>query len=200
MVLSRITLDLTDPQARRDLGSPYEMHATIARLTEGIPGRPLWRLDVGPRHDDAVILLQTDRAPDPSRLDERTPTYHHSFESRPHRLLDRLTAGDALRFRVRANPTVTRNGSRHGLTREEEQLAWIHRTLERYGATAIDASVAEQRKYIMRPARHPKPITIHGVTFDGSFAITEPERIRELIRNGIGHAKSLGFGLVTIAR
>lgn len=200
MVLSRITLDLNNTLARRDLSSPYEMHATIARLCEGIPGRSLWRLDIGPHHRDANILLQTESELEPTRLQERSNTYFRSFESRSNLLLDQIQTGDRLRFRVRANATIKRAGKRHGLTREEQLLPWLERTLTQHGANQLDAQISENRRHVMRTRTHAAPITLTSVTFDGAFTIQNPHLVQAMVRGGIGHAKSLGFGLLTIAR
>ena len=200
MVLSKVTLNLDDARARRDLADPYEMHATLMRLTDARASRPLWRLET-PRGGAAPhILVQTDVEPDPDQIAADGTAYFTSFESQPHRLLDSIAPGETLRFRLRANPTVTREGKRHGLLREEQQLAWIDRVLSDRGTTDILAVVSESTRQVMRRRRGSTPIIIHGVTFDGVLRVEDLEALRTAVRDGIGHAKALGFGLLTVAR
>jgi CRISPR system Cascade subunit CasE len=199
MVLSKLTLDLNDVQARHDLSDPYEMHATLMRFADAGASRPLWRLET-PRSEAPFILIQTGTEPDPTQLRARGAKYFASFESRPHRLLGDIAVGDTLRFRIRANPTVTREGKRHGLLREEQQLAWIDRVLSARGTTDIFAVVSESTRQVMRRRRGRRPIIIHGVTFDGVLLVEDPQALRTAVREGIGHAKALGFGLLTVAR
>jgi CRISPR system Cascade subunit CasE len=46
MFLSRLILDSRDPQDRRDLARPYEMHRTLWRaFPDDDPGRVLFRVD-----------------------------------------------------------------------------------------------------------------------------------------------------------
>ena len=50
--------------------------------------------------------------------------------------------GQLLRFRLRANPTVTRAGKRHGLTSQGAQLAWLQRQGERGGFQLVSCGVS----------------------------------------------------------
>lgn len=200
MVLSKIILDLDDTNARRDLSNPYQMHATLMRLVDAGSSRPLWRLET-PRDGSApYILVQTDIEPDPAQLRSRGTPYFTSFDSQPHRLLDDIRAGEPLRFRVRANPTVTRAGKRHGLVREDEQLAWIERALGTRGARQVMSIVRESSRHTLRRRKGDAPIVLHGATFDGILQVEDAAAIRTAVRDGIGHAKGFGFGLLTVAR
>jgi CRISPR system Cascade subunit CasE len=200
MVLSKVTLDLEDTKARRDLADPYEMHATLMRLVDGGVSRPLWRLEVPREARPPYILVQTSEAPDPPQLRAGGATYFTSFEIRPHLLALDLREGELLRFRLRANPTVTRQRKRHGLVREEEQLEWICRVLSNGGATEILATVTESGRHVMRRRRAGARIVVQGATYDGVLRVSDVDRLRRMLVEGVGHAKALGFGLLTVAR
>lgn len=200
MVLSKVTLDLEDVHARRDLADPYEMHATLMRLVDGGVSRPLWRLEVPRGPLPPHILVQTDEEPNPSQLRAGGTPYFTSFESRPHLLASDLREGELLRFRLRANPTVTREGRRHGLLREQEQLAWIDRSLSKGGASDVLATVTASGRHVMRRRRGGAPIVVQGATFDGVLRVNDVQALRRTLIEGIGHAKALGFGLLTVAR
>lgn len=200
MILSRMVLNLDARNARRDLADPYEMHATLMRLTDDASTRPLWRLRSGRTTEPPTVLVQTDDAPDPTRIPMSDEPYYRSFDSRHNRLLDAIKGGDILRFRVRTNPTVKRAGKRHGLLHQDRQLAWLARQLDRSGADLQTAEPTQVAREILRRRRNEKPIVLTGVTFDGLLTVRDPDVLREAVRHGIGHARAFGFGLITLAR
>ena len=66
MFLSKLVLDPTHTQARRDLANAYEMHRTLSRVyadsPENAPARFLWRLEEGSDRrpgEGAIVLLQS---------------------------------------------------------------------------------------------------------------------------------------------
>ncbi len=199
MVLSRLVLDLQDPAARRDLSNRYEMHRTLARLDPSGEDRLLWHLEMGKDHAPRV-LIQTRREPDPAALRGTGGSYYLSFESRPNKLLDNLRSGDLLRFRVLANASVKRDGRRHGLYRSEDQHAWIERQLTKHGATPLAVRVIGSSTERCWRGRGRRPITVFGVMFEGMIDVIEPDAFRRMVCLGLGHAKGLGFGLLTLGR
>jgi len=198
--LSRMVLDLEDALARRDLGDPYEMHATLMRLVDAGAARPLWRLEPTRATEPPHVLIQTNVEPDATALRERGTAYFTAFDTKRHVLVDAIAAGDALRFRLRANPTVKREGKRHGLTLEEDQIAWIERSLVKHGAGDVVAMVRSSERRAMGRRRRTPAIVLQDVTYEGVVRVSEPDAIRSAIRHGIGHAKALGYGLLTVAR
>lgn len=200
MVLSRIVLNLESHAARRDLADAYQMHSTLMRLVDGGGGRPLWRLETGKGGRPPFLLVQTETTPVPELLSPDDDEYFMSFESKQNQLVRSLQEGDGVRFRLRANPTVTRAGKRHGLLREEEQREWIDRQLGRSGLKSHGVRIlGAQREQFWR-RRGKSPVTLLGVTFDGYCSVTDPAAVENAVRVGIGHGKSFGFGLLTLGR
>lgn len=200
MVLSKVVLNLESPFARRDLADAYELHATLMRLVDAGASKPLWRLerkrDVAPPE----VLLQTDETPDWSALKDVDEAYFAHASSRPNRLVENLRTGDVLNFRVRANPTVKRDGKRHGLVRYEEQVEWMERQLRKHCAAPLRVQPNETRREVMKRRKGGKPIVLVGVTFDGILQVEDADGVRALVADGVGHGRALGFGLVTLAR
>lgn len=201
MVLSRAVLNLADPVARRDLANPYEMHSTLMRLVDAGSSRPLWRLETS-RDPNAppFVLIQTEQPPDGEALRGASDTYLRKFSSRENRLLDNLKAGDVLNFRLRANPTVTRERKRHGLERTDDQLAWLERQMEGAGTRLLGAQAGHVGKLNIARRGSERRIVLMGVTFDGQLEVCKPEKLRTAVTSGIGPGKALGFGLLTLAR
>lgn len=109
MYLSRLLLDPRHKQARTDLANPYQMHATLCHAfaePEQTPPRFLWRAEEG---KTPTVLVQSIETPNWEKLTQRFPGY---FSQRPESKpipLEHLQSGQVLRFRLRANPTVTKS-------------------------------------------------------------------------------------------
>ena len=200
MVLSRLTLNLNNANARRDFSNRYQLHATIKRIFEDAGSKPLWRLEETVGMQPPVLLVQTESAPSSRALQEYDDSYALSFETKSNELLNNLQAGDAYCFRVRANPTVTREGKRHGLVKEEDQLAWLERQISQSGNEVSQAVVSQSRREVFRKRVGGHVITLQSVLFDGVIRVHNPSQFRELVQAGIGHARGFGYGLITLMR
>lgn len=200
MMMTQLRLNFASQQVRRDVADPYEMHRTIQRLLDGSEERPLWRLhhDAGGTH--AVMLLQTERTPQRIRIDELDPEYLLAFDSRHNRLLENMAEDDLLHFRLWANPTVTREGKRHGLVNYEDQISWIERVFSGNGALISGVQAGAAQRITGGRRRRSRPIVITGVQFDGRLRVQDSAALRSLVIRGAGPAKSFGFGLITLAR
>ncbi len=203
MYLSQLTLDPGHPQARRDLANRYDLHRTLRRACaapgdtspEGEPAHPLWRLELLRPGEAPRLLVQSRAAPDWGRLADQYPGYLADHRAKALDLADRLAPGQRLRFRLEANPTVTRDGKRHGLRREEDQLAWLDRQAERGGFRAEAAVVIREERLALRKPGQPRPIVLHAVLFEGRLTVTDPARLAAALDTGLGHGKALGLGL-----
>jgi CRISPR system Cascade subunit CasE len=110
-----------------------------------------------------------------------------------------VASGRQYQFRLRANPTVTREGKRYGLTAEGEQLAWLYRQGERLGFSVLTVERGASERLSVRQNKAGRTIIVQAALFEGRLAATEPDRLREALLGGIGHAKSLGLGLLSLA-
>ncbi len=221
MLLSRIQLDPRCREARRDLADPYQLHATLCRAfcppdRKCPESETLWRLE--PETDAAGyprILVQSRSIPDwtaigvPGWLGRADPP----IDLRDRLQLDSLQGGRRFRFRLRANPCVTRNGKRLGLLRREDQEAWVQRKGELHGFSlphlaSFDPSIPPQRQGVdvrvsqeqmLRAKQHSgNGIRIYSVLYDGILAVTEPDKFRTALQTGIGHGKAMGLGLLSV--
>jgi CRISPR system Cascade subunit CasE len=227
MFLSKLVLNVRNPQARRDLARPYELHRT---LLSGYPhprvvhqADLLFRVEPS-RAGPPAVLVQTRQAPDWSSL----PGGYLLGRPECKPLTLPVTAGRRLPFRLRANPTkrVAANnerlggvmaGKRVGLITEAEQVRWLLRKGEANGFTIpggwVDARHPETGEPIQLPNfrldvvpegrdRNGKPG--HGgaflaVRFEGVLVVTVPEAFRAAVAAGVGSGKAFGFGLLSLA-
>ena len=111
-----------------------------------------------------------------------------------------------LAFRLRANPTVKRrfpNGDhkRVGIYRPEEQIAWLERKGELGGFRVLSVRTCHELEAGGRIQRQGEThkLKLLTVRFDGISQVTNPERLQETLRQGIGSGKGFGFGLLSLA-
>ncbi len=205
MYLSKLVLDPTHPQARRDLANAYEMHRTLSRVfAEGPhspPARFLWRLEQGNAlpEDGATVLLQSATTGRWQSLVERSGYARAIHPDKPVALEQLLQSGRIYAFRLACNPTVTRAGKRYGLLREDEQLGWLARQGQQHGFGMLRVRVSRSERVSHRQGRNGQRITLQAVQFDGVLKAEDPDRLGLALLNGIGHAKALGLGMLSLA-
>ncbi|GHG01523.1 type I-E CRISPR-associated protein Cas6/Cse3/CasE [Deinococcus piscis] len=215
LYLSRLFLNPRDRQASNDLRSAYSLHQTLrwAFPNAGeVPGplpegeRLLWR-DDGPQG----LLVQSVSRPDWDAIAARSPDY---FQAEPHVKpfdLSGLQAGQTLAFRLRANVTANRwrdgqdktaepRTKREALRGAKEQVDWLERQGERGGFSLIGADIAQSGNVRLYKARGGPPMTFFAVTFEGLLRVEDPAELAATVQGGIGKAKALGFGLLSLAR
>jgi CRISPR system Cascade subunit CasE len=203
MFLSRLTLNPRDRDARRDLGNPYDLHSSLERAIPN--GRFLWRLEIARGQTTPVVLVQHAGEPDWAALPETYLDAHHGAQTKGLDLPGLLEPQRLLRFRVCANPTVTRfdpiaqKNKRHGLTQLEDQLDWLQKQFSRSGLEPVGFTVSSVERVVTRKRSAERPITVLVVTFDGHVRVREPDAAHQMLEMGIGHAKALGLGLVSVA-
>lgn len=235
MFLSRIHLDPRCRQARRDLADPYQLHSTLCRAFS-VPeikcpeGEFLWRLEPETDHDGFPrILVQSRTLPDWTGIGAEgwLAKADSPIDVKQRLKLDALKVGQRFRFRLRANPCVTRNGKRQGLLRSAEQEAWIARKGQQHGFSlprlaSFDLSESAQERVdvrisqeqMLRSSRNDGvEIRIYSVLYDGVLMVTAPSSFRTTLLGGvinqdskekevtmgIGHGRVLGLGLLSVA-
>lgn len=215
LYLTRLTLNMESRDVRRDLADPYDMHRTLARVAERPSDRSrpfLWRWETSAPTQPQLLLVQ---AEEPLSWEALATSYTCSIEHRSWDPDAVLRSGRKVRFRVVANPTVSRvpepkpgaepslapargRRKRLGLRSEEEQLSWLERQCMRLGLVDVQAAVIDHgliRSY--RKSNH--KITVCVAQFDGVGTVADPSALAAGLRSGIGHARMLGLGLVTVA-
>jgi CRISPR system Cascade subunit CasE len=222
MYLSRLLLNPRSRQVQRELADPYEMHRTICRAYPGMifkdnhPSGILFRVDVLGHTGIPTLLVQSHEKPDWSFLLAPEKNYLLPADALPLKLENpamkqvdlQLQAGQTLAFRLRANPTVKKDregksqGQRVGLVREEDQLAWLKRKIEAAGGALVSAHVAGKanlRGKLFIEKDDERRMRFISAQFDGVLQVKDPELLVKTIGSGIGSAKGLGFGLLSLA-
>ena len=203
MYLSKLILNPASRRVRTEIGRPYELHRTLMRAfppAEEGPGRVLFRLDISKESNTLTLLVQSEKEPDWRSLENAGNFLLEKAQSKPFSPVFR--SGQPCRFRLRANPTVKRQGKRFGIVKEDEQLAWLHRKGVAGGFEPVSVVVSPERKMqdkMTDRARTPHDLTLVAVRFDGLLKVRDPEVFHTTLAQGIGSGKGFGFGLLSIA-
>ena len=202
MYLTRLRLDPDSAPARRDLGDSYQMHKTLSRAfaddAQSSPQRFLWRLEVNALNGSRpVVLLQSDAAGRWDDLQSLNGYLSADPEQKDIDLGKLLAPARTFRFRLVANPTVTRVGKRFGLIGEQAQIGWLVRQGGKHGFAVTDAMVIGSE--VSKGRKGGSSISLRTATFEGLLRVSDVNQLAQALVNGIGPGKALGCGLLSLA-
>lgn len=196
MILSRLTFDPLNRSAMKTTGDIYRLHEAVMSGFKAYDNHPRVLFRVEPEWSNAGIhiLVQSTVAPDWSDLKEsgKGLTSHQVKSFKPI-----LKEGLYLRFRLRANPAVKRNGKRYGLIRDDALEAWMLKWEDSMGVKISSFNVIDEG--YLSGFKNKDEIRIKTARFDGGLQVLNPDKLMNKIIEGIGPAKGFGCGLLSIA-
>jgi len=206
MFLSKLVLNPLSRAVRGDLANFYELHRTILQAfpdEESTKTTVLYRVDTDRRTGITTGLVQSGFAPDWGFLNERGPYLLGPPEFKDVNLS--FKKGQALKFRLRANPTKrvakrdggTKAGYIKALFAPDEQAAWLERKGKTGGFDVKGLTIIPEGNVVGRKDGH--KITIYSVLYNGILEVTDPGEFISTVEKGIGRAKRFGFGLLSLA-
>jgi len=212
MLLSKLNPNPGNQQARKDMGSPHNLHRTIMRaFPTPLPQdeRVLFRVEAQDPGTFPVVLVQSIHAPDWSAVEQA----HKDYFSTPPQIktLDtiRIKAGAIYRFRLRANASKkviyksSQKSQRISLFSEKDRRQWLHRKAASSGFTVMDERLIIQdapfRNFSIDIAGKAGRATINMVDYEGLLRVEDAHLLLKCISTGIGPAKGLGCGLLSLA-
>jgi len=200
LYLSRLVLNPHSRQVQSELRDPYQMHRTLSRAFGDDPrlyrdARCLFRVDEDACPEGPCVLVQSRSRPDLSRL-QSIDSYLAS-EPQSKELTPSFRVGQKLQFRLRANPTVKRDGRRLGLYAVEEQEQWLERKARAGGFRVLFVRIRREEKLSSRTGE--RQAVFAAARFDGVLVVIDPDLLVKTIESGIGSAKGFGFGLLSVA-
>jgi CRISPR system Cascade subunit CasE len=205
--LTRIVLDARHGAVRADLRDAIKLHKRVMMLVPDGLGEQaraqtgvLFRLEEG--HAETSLLIQSRHRPDPDRLPDG---YGMTAVKNIDALLERLRSGLTLHYRITANPSkrLARADAHHkakqvvalsGAAADE----WWSRKAAEHGL-ALSSLLATPMSPASGKADQGHRIRHSLTRFDGLAVITDPDRVRAAILEGIGRGKSYGGGLLSLA-
>lgn len=209
MYLSRVEIDINNRQKSKDLNHLGAYHNWVEEsfpdeIKKGERSRKLWRVDQV--DNNVYLLLLSKDKPDLKKLERYGVT--NTAETKDYNLLlNKLQAGDKLRFRVVLNPvTSISQGKMSGkrgrvipLVTAEQQLGFLKERAEKQGFSFKDDEVMiTERNFELLKREGKKPVKISKTAYTGYLTIEDLEQFKKLLVNGLGKKKAYGCGLLTV--
>jgi CRISPR system Cascade subunit CasE len=124
--------------------------------------------------------------------------------------LNNLQQGQKWRFRLTANPTVCREGKRRPLTVSGQQMyytdkegnqqpGWLTKRAQAHGFELDSLEVRKSDDVEFRKNDR-NVVTVRVSELEGVLTITDADKLRSAMTEGIGHGKAYGCGLLTLVR
>lgn len=216
--LTRLYINPQKRGARKLLNDPQAMHAAVRASfppdLDEAEGRVLWRVD-SHQHEHVLYVVAPER-PDAHHLVEQAGWMTRPAETADYaRFTSNLMSGQRWRFEIVANPVssvATQRGRRGKVVfhvTPEQQLQWFLERAEKSGFSIVrdDQNNPQIRvtgrntlRFFRGDRAKSRPVTLHTARFDGVLEVTDAERLRSTLVNGLGRAKAYGCGLLTLAR
>jgi CRISPR system Cascade subunit CasE len=167
----------------------------------------LFRASSGGHSPDGDFLVVSRRQPIDS-------LGYWSVETKPYD--PRFVTGQVLAFKLRANPTIARNGKRHdvvmdrklvlGNVREEtsaeiwEQSGreWLGARAARLGFSLLVCCAGGYRVHRIRRTKKRARVTLATLDLFGRIRVEEPEVLSAALFSGVGRGKAWGCGLLLV--
>lgn len=208
MVLHKLHLNLRCKEARRDIADPYEMHSSLCRAfsVEGQKCPPslfLWRLEPETTVQGMPrVLIQSAQLPVWSRIGvddwfAQEPPNPIDIKQKLKLSPDAISNGSRFRYRLRGNPSVRRNGKRIGLYKPDEQDEWLMRQGKTKGFLP-ETIHRSQQQMVIGKRRSSEPIRVFSVLYDGILRVEDSLSFIKAVKEGIGHGKTMGLGLLSV--
>ena len=110
----------------------------------------------------------------------------------------KIQDGWQLPFRLKANPTVTKAGSRVGILDNGERMKWLSKALSESGCEVVSSYISAHGKEqgCHRPGQ--PPMTFNSVTYQGTIKVRDKAKLVNALMSGIGRGKAYGFGMLLL--
>ncbi len=203
MYISRVYLDTRKHDTAKALYDLNMLHGALESCFTGERHHPLWRIDRD-ANKTSLIMLSRD-LPDFTSFQKQFGLAGMQVETKTYdRYIETIEGDMCYRFRLVANPVVTKDGKRIPLNMNRTEkyqyctTDWLKDRLKRNGAEVVSCDISACKNN--RISKHRHGITLYTVQFDGVLKILDSEAVKKALVNGIGHGKAYGCGLLTIMR
>ena len=208
MYISRVEIDMNNRRKVKNLTHVGAFHDWVERsfpneIEKQIRTRKLWRIDTLQGKNYLVII--SSGKPDLLLLEKygvegsaQTKLYDNC--------LNTLKKGNRMKFRVALNPVISLPSSdnkKRGIVKphvtSEYQMKYLKDRSEKNGFLLDEAEfLIVERGYEVFKKSNPKPIRLIKTVYEGTLTISDVDRFRKVLTEGIGKKKAYGFGLMTV--
>lgn len=207
MYLTRVEIDVNNRKKQRDLKDLSCYHGWIEsafphEIEENVRSRKLWRIDKI-RGSTYLLILSTSK-PDKTVLEKygvKDTVETKDYDS----FLNSLRLGIKARFRIRMNTVKCRvsdekdKRGRIEPARPEELIPFFLERTEKNGfeVKVEDLDIVEKTRLQFK-GQGRKAYSLVSTTYEGNLTITDLDKFKKSLCEGIGKKKAYGFGLLTI--
>lgn len=207
MNLIRIELDPLKRETMKALTNPNVFHGAIASAQADRTKRILWRVDSVNGKEYLLILSQ-----DPLEADSLVRQFGYPDEEAQMKnydpFLEQIKNGSRWIFRLAANPVHSLNVQNKSEGRGKvvshvgntHQMEWLADKAEKNGF-----SVEPQQYRIVYSGwvqfwkkSEKRKVTFQKTIYEGILTVTDAERFKAALVNGIGREKAYGLGMMTV--
>ncbi|KSB17546.1 CRISPR-associated protein Cas6 [Salmonella enterica subsp. enterica serovar Hillingdon] len=179
-----------------------------------------WLWDLFPGGKERQFLYRREELQGAFRffvLSQEQPATSAIFDVQTRPFTPALSAGQILRFSLRANPTICKNGKRHDLLMEAKRqlraqedgrdiwsyqqqaaLEWLARQGEQNGFILREGSVDAYRQQQIRREKSRQMIQFSSVDYTGVLEVNDPELFLKRLAQGYGKSRAFGCGMMMI--
>lgn len=209
MYLSRVEIDRNNRRKIRDLTHLGAYHSWVEEsfpqeVSQDLRSRKLWRVDTLYGRDYLLVISET--PPDLEKLEKYG--VEGSGETRDYSaFLNRLEEGMTVRFRAKLNPVKSlakeKDGGGRGrvvpLQSIEDQMKYLLDRSEKNGfhLDPNDFTIVARGTEVLR-YKGKRPVNLMGAEYEGRLTITDLEKFKKVLSQGLGRKKAYGFGMVTV--
>ena len=214
MYLTRMELDTEKRATRKLLCSRSKIHGMVESAFSGGRERRLWRLDT--LGGGLYLLILSEEKP---QLALAVLTYgvpEAGFVTKSYdTLLERITAQSRWHFRLVANSTLSKSrastgkrGQVCGCVGVGQQEDWLRKRAEAHGFQVGEEDFRvvgnDWHTFYKQETRErekaEKRVLLREATYEGVLTVTDVDKFKELLCNGLGRGKAYGMGLLTVMR
>ena len=212
MYISRVKLDLNNRKNLRDLSHLGCYHGWIEdsfpdERGKGDRSRKLWRIDS--IHDEYYLLVLSEEKPEESILEKYA--VKGSLEIKDYDpFIEKLREGMQAKFRIKLNTVKSLADRSQGRRRGrlvpvplDELIPYFLSRAEKNGFHIDEGDlkiIARSKELFEKQDQEDTRIKLDLVStsYEGLLTITDLEKFKKALTQGIGKKKAYGFGLLTI--
>jgi CRISPR system Cascade subunit CasE len=204
MYLSKIEMSISDPGVRAALRDAQKMH----RLVSGLYGisradsSVLYRI----KTEGSLVSLYL-YADLPVEKENLLPGMKPAGERELSEWLSGMSVGQIWGFDLLTMPyrkvaeEAGKNSRRRVLRTHEERMAWLARKAAQNGFAVVEAQENQAEKLnAVHPAEQGGQLRMDVYRYSGVLHITDSDRFRRALRQGIGPGKAYGMGMLLLMR
>lgn len=209
MYLTRMELDIKNRNTMKLLQSRSKIHGVVESALREYKNRTrkLWRLDK--LQERLYLLILSEEKPDLKDAVESYGKKTAGFETKDYTpLLNKIRRDSRWHFRLVANPTKSifipdkdKRGKVAACISAAQQEDWLYTRAEKNGFLLNREefrTVGNDWHFFNKKQEGTSRVSLQETAYEGLLTVSDEEKFKMLLCNGIGRGKAYGMGLLTV--